>query len=120
MLITKPPDVSSSEITTRAVYVRRRDILRMFGIGTAVLVADLRSRAVAAGTHGKPLTVTSRMATTSDPPTPYDAVTTFNTFYEFGEEKDDPAKYSGAFKPSPWSVTVDGECAKPGTYALDD
>src|SRR5262249_38412260 len=35
-------------------------------------------------------------------------------------DKDDPARNAGAFKPSPWSVMVDGECAKPGTYALED
>jgi sulfoxide reductase catalytic subunit YedY len=118
VLIGKAPAVRSSEITPHSVYMRRRDFLRLFGPTAAVFAeAVSRSTVIAAG---KPLTVTSKMVTTSDSPTPYDAVTEFNNFYEFGEDKDDPSKNSGSFKPLPWSVTVDGECAKPGNYMLDD
>ena len=60
------------------------------------------------------------MVPTTDSPTPFDAVTTYNNFYEFGTNKDDPARNAGGFKPRPWSVAVEGECAKPGTYDLDD
>jgi sulfoxide reductase catalytic subunit YedY len=47
-------------------------------------------------------------------------ITTYNNFYEFGTDKADPARNSGKFKPRPWSVTVAGECAKPGVYTLED
>ena len=47
-------------------------------------------------------------------------ITTYNNFYEFGTDKADPAQNSGKFKPRPWSVVVAGECAKPGTYTLED
>jgi sulfoxide reductase catalytic subunit YedY len=57
---------------------------------------------------------------TDEPETPYEDVTTYNNFYEFGTGKGDPAEYSGRFQPRPWSVTVDGECNKPGTYDLED
>ena len=66
------------------------------------------------------LTVASKMVTTTDALTPYDAVTGYNNFYEFGEDKDDPVRYAGAFNPTPWTVEVTGECAKPGRYTLDD
>lgn len=52
--------------------------------------------------------------------TPYDAVTTYNNFYEFGTGKGDPAANSGAFNPQPWSVTVDGMVDRAGQYDLGD
>ncbi len=120
MLIKPPNNIPSSEITPRSVYVRRREILRLLGLTASAFIAGPRRMASAATTHGAKLTVTSRMVTTPDSPTPFDAVTGFNNFYEFGEDKEDPAQNSGPFKPSPWSVTIDGECAKPGTYTLED
>ena len=74
------------------------------------------ARLVAADT----LVVTKKTATTTDPPTPYKVVTTFNNFYEFGSDKGDPAKNAKAFKPKPWSVAVEGACGKPGVYTLED
>jgi methionine sulfoxide reductase catalytic subunit len=88
-------------------------------MATASVVAPSVYAETAPG-RGRPLHVTSRMVTTTDGVTPYDAVTQYNNFYEFGIDKDDPARNAGAFKPVPWSVTVDGECAKPGTYTLED
>jgi sulfoxide reductase catalytic subunit YedY len=60
------------------------------------------------------------MVTTSDALTPYDDVTTYTNFYEFGADKSDPARNSRAFKPRPWSIEVEGECARPGSYTLED
>jgi len=54
--------------------------------------------------------------------TDYEAVTTYNNFYEFGVGKDDPAKNATAFpdKSEPWRVVIEGECDNPGEYDLDD
>ena len=52
--------------------------------------------------------------------TEYKDITNYNNFAEFGIDKEDPAKYSGNFKPSPWSISVEGECNRPGEYALED
>ncbi len=98
MLIKQPPDIPSSEITPRTTYLRRRDFL-------AALVT---------------LPVTGRMVTTTDALTKKEAVTSYTNYYEFGSDKGDALQTGGAFKPSPWSVAVDGLCAKPGTYTLED
>ena len=119
MLIRKAPDVLSSEITPKRLYCDRRQILRLLGMATASVVARSVYAETAPG-RGRPLHVTSRMVTTTDGITPYDAVTQYNNFYEFGIDKNDPARKAGVFKPRPWSVTVDGECAKSGTYTLED
>ena len=50
----------------------------------------------------------------------YRDVTTYNNFYEFGTDKSDPARNSGAFRPRPWTVSIGGHVNKPGEYALDD
>jgi sulfoxide reductase catalytic subunit YedY len=56
----------------------------------------------------------------TDSPNSYEDITTYNNFYEFGTDKDDPAKNSGKFRPKPWSVAVTGEVGRPGTYTLED
>ena len=113
----KTPDISPSEITPRDTYVRRREFLTSGCTALAALAAGaLDARLLAADT----LVVTKKTATTTDPPTPYKAITTFNNFYEFGSGKDDPAKHAMGFKPRPWSVAVEGACGKPGVYTLED
>ena len=56
----------------------------------------------------------------ADAPTPFEDITHYNNYYEFGTDKTDPAKYAGSLKTRPWAVKVDGECKKPKTYDLDD
>jgi methionine sulfoxide reductase catalytic subunit len=98
MLIKTAADIAPSEITPRATYMRRREFL-------AALVT---------------LPTVGRMVTTTDALTPKNAVTSYTNYYEFGSNKGDASRYGGAFKPSPWSVAVDGLGGKPGKYALED
>jgi sulfoxide reductase catalytic subunit YedY len=107
--------VESSEITPRQLYLRRREFIAM----CAAAAASIGVR-VGAAQQRRKLTTASKMVTTTDALTPYDAVTGYNNFYEYGEDKDDPARYADAFTPTPWTVEVTGECAKPGRYALED
>jgi len=119
MVIKNAPDVRPSEITPKRVYMRRRDFLA----STGAAVGALGTRAVGAEVAiaaGEKLTVVKRTATTNDSPTAYKTVTTYNNFYEFRIDKSDPATYAKAFKPKPWSVTIEGACGKPGVYTLED
>jgi sulfoxide reductase catalytic subunit YedY len=50
----------------------------------------------------------------------YEEITSYNNYYEFGTDKEDPKANSGEFHPKPWSVRVDGLCKKPGDYQLED
>jgi sulfoxide reductase catalytic subunit YedY len=111
-----------SEITPKRLYLRRREFLQAAGIAAAAMLTGAvgsEAESEAAQVRQK-LPIGHRMITTNDSPTPLDAVTTYNNFYEFGSNKDDPARNAGGFKPRPWSVAVEGECARPGTYDLDD
>ena len=99
-------DVPSSEITPYETYLNRREFIA-------------RGAALAAAASVAPGALAAQQQV-ADPPTPYEAITTYNNYYEFGTAKEDPAKNSGRFVPRPWSVTIEGECANPGTFALDD
>ena len=122
MLINKAPDIASSEITSESVYLRRREFLQAAGLTAAAAVTGalgLETSADAAPALEK-LTVTKKMVTTTEEQNSFKDITTYNNFYEFGADKEDPSQYSGNFKPKPWSVVVEGECAKPGTFTLED
>jgi methionine sulfoxide reductase catalytic subunit len=117
MLLKKTPDISPSEITPQHTYLCRREFLASAGATIAALALGGFDVSLAAGDK---LAVTKRMVTTTDPPTSYNAITTYNNFYEFGSNKSDPARNAQGFKPKPWSVAVEGACGKPGVYTLED
>jgi sulfoxide reductase catalytic subunit YedY len=115
--------IRSSEITDKKVFLSRREF-----VGTALTVAAAAAagaRAVSAqqpAPHGRRLqTVKSSLSTTETPNT-WEHITTYNNFYEFDSGAGGgPAKLAGSFKPvEPWTVAIEGECAKPGKINLDD
>jgi sulfoxide reductase catalytic subunit YedY len=46
-------------------------------------------------------------------------VSTYNNFYEFGLDKDDPARNAHTLRPRPWTVEIEGEVANPQTIDID-
>ncbi len=128
MLIGKPPDIPSSEITSRHAYfrylTRRRFLKGAAATGAAALAADrlavVFSPRTTAFAGTKLQTVHSPLTTTGEQLTTYDDITHYNNFYEFGVEKGDPAKNAGALPTRPWTVKVEGKVAKPLTFDIDD
>jgi len=115
MAMKMGPRIRSSEITPKRLFLNRREFLLAAGFGAASAIAGAR-----AASAGEKLNISKRLVTTTDAPSAYQAITTFNNFYEFGSDKADPAKNSKSFKPRPWSVAVEGLCSKPGSYTLED
>jgi sulfoxide reductase catalytic subunit YedY len=117
MLILRASDIKSSEITDYQVYLDRRSFL----IGTAALALAPSRPAAAAPPAGQflPAKRNERFAV-EDPPTKFESATTYNNFYEFGVNKDDPARLAHTLKPRPWTVQVDGHIARPKTYDIDE
>jgi sulfoxide reductase catalytic subunit YedY len=115
MLIKRASDIASSEITSETLYHNRREFIKtassILGL-TAVGGASILEGAVAPQAKGK--------YDTTEKPTPYEDVTTYNNYYEFGTDKSDPARRSKNFRPKPWTVKVEGMCKKPASYNLDD
>jgi sulfoxide reductase catalytic subunit YedY len=117
MLIKKGERFKGSDITPEAVYVNRR----AFMLGAAALALGAGSAQAAAPPAGQPLRATANPAyKLDDPPTPLKDVTSYNNFYEFGLNKEDPARLAHTLKPRPWTVQVDGLVHKPRPFDIED
>ena len=119
MLIKRPPDVPSSEITSEKDYLGRRDFLRKAGLGgvaLAVAAPQLLAACDGAAVEESAGEVTELQET----PNSFEEITSYNNYYEFGTDKEDPKANSGAFKPQPWTVRVEGLCNQPGNYGFED
>jgi sulfoxide reductase catalytic subunit YedY len=115
--ILKPGDIPPSEITPREIYLKRRQ----FMTGVAALAVAPALAASPPPAHGKKLPgVRSSRFSTEDEKTPFDSVTTYNNFYEFGTGKSDPAENAHTLKPRPWTVSVEGEVKRPKVYGIDE
>jgi methionine sulfoxide reductase catalytic subunit len=123
MLIHKPSEIPSSEITPKQDYMNRRAFMRGAAAGAAVLAGERALRGVfrPSGVEAaeKLATVKSQYSLTGDTLTPYEDITHYNNFYEFGVDKGDPAKYAGSLKTRPWTVKVEGLVSKQQTFDID-
>ncbi|MBT8131658.1 MAG: protein-methionine-sulfoxide reductase catalytic subunit MsrP, partial [Gammaproteobacteria bacterium] len=129
--------ILSSEITDEKDYLSRREFLRLAGVATAgALVssacqadvgaaananANANANATGAGSRSRELGKLGKSQfSTDESQNSFEEVTTYNNFYEFGTGKSDPHRNAKDFVTRPWTVTVAGECDKPGTYDFDD
>ena len=120
MLIRKAPRFKTSDITDPNLHLSRRAFMAG-AAALALLPAAGASEAGAATPSGQPLTATRDPAySIADPVTKFESATTYNNFYEFGVEKDDPSRLAHTLKPRPWAVKVDGLVGKPKTFDIDD
>ena len=118
-------DIRSSEITPRSHYVNRRDFIKAAaaaagGLG-AIAGASVPLAAVSPAPHGRKIeNIKKSPFSTDERPNPWEQVTTYNNFYEFGTDKEDPAINAHNLKTEPWTITVEGECNKKGAFPIDD
>ena len=142
VLIKKPSDIPTSEITSETTYFKRRSLLKSAGAiaGSAALfgcadgAASSASRPLGSSPQSpdtseaaarlKYLPANKSMAAsglyTDETLTPEDDVKSYCNFYEFGTGKGDPKRYAHQMTTEPWSVLVDGAVGKPGKYGLED
>ena len=120
MLIGKAPDILYSEITPKALYLRRREFIQAASSVAIAAAAALRpGEANAQGRLAKLPNIRKSPFSTTETPNDYDDITSYNNFYEFGSNKGDPAANSKKFETRPWTIKVDGLVGKPGTYDID-
>ena len=111
MLIKRSSDILPSEITPEAVYLKRRELLKIAGIASAGLVASPSMLAAepVPGDAGKRLAgIRKSPFSTDQEPNSWSDVTTYNNYYEFGTGKTDPAANAGSLVTAPWTVEIDG------------
>lgn len=129
-----PKEPQRSEITPESLYLRRREFIKNAalllatagGVGGALTALSGGKRPgnaappLGEGVPPPPAFFIERSKyTTDEPETSYEDVTTYNNFYEFGTDKTDPSRNAHTLKPRPWSVTIDGEVAKPAVLDID-
>jgi sulfoxide reductase catalytic subunit YedY len=99
-----------SQVTPKSEYLNRRRFLA--GGAAALLSVPVHAGAKLSGVTKSPLS-------TTEPVTSFEAITGYNNYYEFGTQKGDPAKNAQKFVTSPWTLTIEGNVAKPKTLDLD-
>ena len=115
MLIRKKTvfELPAAEITPPDL-LRRRHLLQAAGL--AALTAHLPSGLAAPRFAG----VRRSTLSTDETPNSRHDITTYNNYYEFGTDKDEPAKYAGRLKTRPWTVQVEGLVKRPTSFAIDE
>jgi sulfoxide reductase catalytic subunit YedY len=114
MLVKKPSDIRSSEITSKSAYLDRRTFLT----GAAALAAAAALPKIALANEKIPNLGKSGFST-SEKQTPYKDITNYNNFYEFSTDKYEPAALARNFRTRPWTVKVDGDVQKAKTFDID-
>jgi sulfoxide reductase catalytic subunit YedY len=114
MLIRNAPDLVDRDVTDEGLYLRRREfIVAGAAAGTALALGAGEARAA-------PLQFSPNKMPINEKATPLKDITTYNNFYEFGTNKDDPAANAHSLKPRPWTVVIDGLVNKPQRVGVDD
>ena len=100
--------ILSSEITPEHIYQNRRSFIKSAAAGTAsLMLGSFFSLSASSNTSS------------SEKLTSYKDITTYNNYYEFGTDKEDPSNNSGKFKISPWSITIEGEVKQAKTFSYE-
>ena len=113
--------INSSEITSYNNYINRRKFIKSATLaGSAMMVASVNGANIPETPQGKLSDISSSIYSTDEKTNSIVDVTTYNNFYEFGTNKDDPYKNSKNFKTRPWSIEVSGHAEKTGVFNLED
>src|ERR1700758_5511800 len=113
MLIKRSPDIRYSEITRKHLCLNRRTFLAGLPVAGAALVGG---KALA---DNKLNGITKSAFSTTEKVTPYNDVTHYNNYYEFGTRKEQPALLAQKLNTSPWTVKVEGAVNKPQVFDID-
>src|SRR5580693_8571899 len=124
MLIKKPADIASSEVTPKSLYLNRRKFLAGTALAGAAAIAGLKFReflspSITAQANAKIDGIKPSSFSTKETITPYKDVTNYNNYYEFSTDKYEPAGLARDFKTRPWNVTIDGAVEKKQVLDVD-
>ena len=114
--------IKSSEITPQEVYEERRKFIAKMALGAVAGGAlwEMANREAFAQTPAVKLPARANAAMSAlEKQTPFKDAAGYNNFYEFGLDKDDPARTAHTLKTRPWTVSIEGEVKKPMTIDID-
>jgi sulfoxide reductase catalytic subunit YedY len=118
----KDPKIKSADITPKEVFKNRRNLLKILTLGSLAVGfnSSLQSEVFAVGESSKKLKAKfNKKYSVNDKQTSFKDATTYNNFYEFGMDKDDPARYGKSLITRPWTVSIEGLVQKPQVFDFD-
>lgn len=121
--VNKASDIKESEVTDERLYRNRRHFLKtgaQLGIGLSLASYFPQLAMASISQFTDRIADAKNTMRVDEKMNSFDEASGYNNFYELGTGKDDPARNADALVTDPWSVTIDGECNKPGTYTLED
>ncbi|GJL82065.1 MAG: protein-methionine-sulfoxide reductase catalytic subunit MsrP [marine bacterium B5-7] len=119
MIIRRKPELTDNDVTDYNLYRQRRKFIQSgFALAAGAMLPLGFDSAVAAGVKFNDLKESP--FSTDEELTSLEAITSYNNFYEFGLDKESPAKLSRDFKTRPWEISVNGECHSPMTIGIED
>lgn len=123
-MTVRSPRIAPSQITPAEVYFSRRTLLTgALGAGVGAILGSGRGLlpSALATEAGRALQFQrNTQYSVTETPNKLEDITSYNNFYEFGTDKEDPKANAGKFRTSPWTVTVTGEAEVKGQYTLED
>ena len=123
MLIKKPADISSAEITPKHLYLNRRNFLLGAGALAGAAFASRRIGRIVSPLDtvlaDTKLNASQSSFSTTEKQTPLNDITHYNNYYEFSTDKYEPADLAKNFNPRPWTIKVEGLVNKPKTFDID-
>jgi sulfoxide reductase catalytic subunit YedY len=125
MVIKKPGDIKSSEITDEKTYLSRRNFLRAGLLaGTTLATAGLYrffnqpppreiKTEIIESVAKSDFNATEKLNS-------FEEITNYNNFYEFSTGKTAVARKAENFVTRPWTIEVGGMAQKPRTFDIED
>ena len=110
--------LNNHHVTDEKIYKERRDIMKIGAITAAATLIPLNAQTT--NLPGRDLKFFKNKNFQDLEPTSYDKITTYNNFYEFSLNKEDPAKLAHTLNPEPWTIEISGEVQKPMTIDMND
>jgi sulfoxide reductase catalytic subunit YedY len=124
MLVKKAPDLRSSDITDKKIYLRRREFIQAAAMTTVGAAAGTLGIGQAEAQSWPRVKIPGPIQNSGwgkgEKLNEYQDIATYNNFYEFGTDKGDPAVNAHTLKTTPWKVKIEGLVGKPGDYNLED
>jgi sulfoxide reductase catalytic subunit YedY len=113
-----------AEVTPEGLYVRRREFLALGAAGALGMAGAAMAFSCKASAKDNPNSAFPSLRrgpfATEEKQTPFDDVTSYNNYYEFGTGKGDPLENAGSFRTRPWTIAFEGEIKKPQVVDIDE
>src|SRR5436190_17175550 len=116
MLIKRPSDIRTSEITDKKLYLNRRDFVKTAAAAAAAGAAIVTGSGAILNAAGQPAPHGRKLEGLRKSPlsdlvgdervNSWEQITTYNNFYEFGTDKESPSMYAKSLKTDAWKIKI--------------